>query len=149
MRGTVRFPIQVQARGPTRRLTITQTTTTPTALTIGVDLGDRKSHICVLDAAREIVEEGRIATIPKALRARFEGMASTCCRLYNSDELRGSSPLRVAARIGWVSGIVGLRRSFAQVCTVVVVFSACRTSSRIPRDLGCPPNRGKVSCGGI
>ena len=26
-----------------------ETTTTPVILTIGIDLGDRKSHICVLD----------------------------------------------------------------------------------------------------
>ncbi len=51
--------------------------TTPSTLTIGIDLGDRKSHICVLDAAGEMVEESRIATTPKALRARFEGLAPT------------------------------------------------------------------------
>ncbi len=56
---------------------MTQATTTPSTLTIGVDLGDRKSHICVLDVAGEIVEESRIATTPKALRARFEGLAPT------------------------------------------------------------------------
>jgi len=46
-------------------------------LTIGLDLGDRKSQICVLDGAGEIVEESRIATTPKALRTRFAGLAST------------------------------------------------------------------------
>jgi transposase len=46
-------------------------------LTIGIDLGDRKSHVCVLDASGEVVEESRIATTPKALRARFEGQAPT------------------------------------------------------------------------
>ena len=56
---------------------MTQATTTPSTLTIGIDLGDRKSHICVLDAAGEIVEESRIATTPKTLRARFEGLART------------------------------------------------------------------------
>ncbi len=29
---------------------MTESTTTPTTLTIGIDLGDRKSHLCVLDA---------------------------------------------------------------------------------------------------
>lgn len=56
---------------------MTQATTTPSTVTIGMDLGDRKSNICVLDAAGEIVEESRIATTPKALRARFEGQAPT------------------------------------------------------------------------
>ena len=56
---------------------MTQATTTPSTLTIGIDLGDRKSHVCVLDAAGEVVEESRIATTPKALRARFECLAPT------------------------------------------------------------------------
>ena len=56
---------------------MTESTTTPTTMTIGVDLGDRKSHICVLDAVGEIAEESRSATTPKALRARFEGLVRT------------------------------------------------------------------------
>jgi transposase len=56
---------------------MTQATTTPSTLTIGIDLGDRKSHVCVLDADGEIVEESQIATKPNALRARFEGLAPT------------------------------------------------------------------------
>ena len=56
---------------------MTRATTTRSTLTIGIDLGDRKSHSCVLDAAGEIVEESRIATTPKALRVQFEGRAPT------------------------------------------------------------------------
>ena len=56
---------------------MSEASTTPSTLTIGIDLGDRKSHVCVLDAAGEVVEESRIATTPKALRARFEGQAPT------------------------------------------------------------------------
>lgn len=48
-------------------------------LTIGVDLGDRWSHCCVLDSRGEVCEEIRIATTPEALRRRFEGMAR--CRV--------------------------------------------------------------------
>ena len=46
-------------------------------MTIGIDLGDRKSHVCVLDADGTVTEESRIATTPKALRARFEGAVPT------------------------------------------------------------------------
>jgi len=56
---------------------MSQATTAPSHLTIGIDLGDRNSHVCLLDTAGEIVEESRIATTPKALRARFEGLAHT------------------------------------------------------------------------
>lgn len=44
-------------------------------LTIGVDLGDKYSQVCVLDARGEIVEEGRVATTREALERRFKGMA--------------------------------------------------------------------------
>ncbi len=40
-------------------------------LTIGVDLGDRYSHFCVLDASGEIVEDGRVTTSPAGLSRRF------------------------------------------------------------------------------
>ncbi len=48
-------------------------------LTIGVDLGDRYSHLCVVDEHGEVCEEGRIATTARAMRKRFEGMAR--CRV--------------------------------------------------------------------
>lgn len=74
---------------------MTKATTTAPTMTIGIDLGDRKSHICVLDAAGEIVEESRIATTPKALQARFEGL----------------TPTRIAHEVGthsaWVSELLG------------------------------------------
>ena len=59
---------------------MTESTITPTTMTIGIDLGDRKSHICVLDAVGEIAEESRSATTPKALRARFEGFGAHAYR---------------------------------------------------------------------
>ena len=73
---------------------MTESTTTPTTLTIGIDQGDRKSHVCVLDADGQVVEESQIATKPKALRARFEGLA----------------PMRIALEVGghsaWVSELL-------------------------------------------
>ena len=56
---------------------MTESIAAPTTLTIGIDLGDRKSHVCMLDVAGTVVEESRIATRPKAMRARFEGLAPT------------------------------------------------------------------------
>jgi transposase len=40
-------------------------------LTIGVDLGDKWSHLCVLDEAGEVAEEGRIATRREAFEKHF------------------------------------------------------------------------------
>jgi len=43
-------------------------------LTIGVDLGDKWSHVCVLDESGEVIERGRVVTKPEALQKRFEGL---------------------------------------------------------------------------
>jgi len=71
-----------------------EASTTPMTLTIGIDLGDRKSHACVLDAGGEVVEESRIATTAGAMRARFEGL----------------TPTRIALEVGgqsaWVSELL-------------------------------------------
>jgi transposase len=51
---------------------MTEASTTAANLTIGIDLGDRTSHVCVLDAAGDVIESGTIATKPAAIRRRFE-----------------------------------------------------------------------------
>jgi transposase len=43
-------------------------------LTIGIDLGDAFSQLCVLDADAEVIEESSIRTTEAAFRARFEAM---------------------------------------------------------------------------
>lgn len=43
-------------------------------LTVGIDLGDKYSQVCVLDDKPEIVEEARIRTTPEVLRRKFEAM---------------------------------------------------------------------------
>ena len=49
-------------------------------VTIGVDLGDRKSHLCVLDNHGEIVNEEAITTSPAALERLFpEASTRSCC----------------------------------------------------------------------
>lgn len=42
-------------------------------ITVGLDLGDRFSHYCVLNEDGEVVEEGRIQTNEAAMRQQFEG----------------------------------------------------------------------------
>ena len=44
-------------------------------LIVGLDVGDRYTHICVLDEDGEIIEEARVTTTPKALTRRFAGMS--------------------------------------------------------------------------
>jgi transposase len=50
-----------------------------TDMTIGVDLGDKWSRLCVLDENGEVCEEGRIATTAHAMRKRFSTEAP--CRV--------------------------------------------------------------------
>lgn len=48
-------------------------------MTAGLDLGDKYSHVCVLDESGEVVDEGRVSTTPRALGQRFGGRAR--CRV--------------------------------------------------------------------
>jgi transposase len=63
--------------------------------TVGIDLGDQYSAICVLDQEGDKVEEGRVRMIRTALRQRFSSMP----------------PSRVALEVGthspWVSRLLG------------------------------------------
>jgi len=45
------------------------------SLTVGLDLGDRFMQVCVLDEARNVVEEARVATKAETLRRRFSSSA--------------------------------------------------------------------------
>ncbi len=44
---------------------------TATGPTIGVDVGDTWSQICVVDAGGTVVEEARVRTTAEAMRGRF------------------------------------------------------------------------------
>lgn len=42
------------------------------SVTVGIDLGDHHSHICLIDTENgEVLEESRIPTTPEAFRRRF------------------------------------------------------------------------------
>ena len=43
------------------------------SITVGLDLGDRRSHYCFLNEDGEVVEEGRLATTEAGIRQQFEG----------------------------------------------------------------------------
>ena len=48
-------------------------------MTLGLDMGDRYSHYCLLNQQGEVVEEGRMQSTSAALRRHFEG--ETCLRI--------------------------------------------------------------------
>jgi transposase len=62
--------------------------------TVGMDLGDRTSHFCVLDEGGMVVERGKVQTTREGFRKRFEGV----------------TPMRIALEVGthspWVSRLL-------------------------------------------
>lgn len=65
------------------------------SLTVGIDVGDKHSHVCVLDAGGEVIEESRIRTTVEAVRRRFSNMVGMRVALeagthsnWIADELR-------------------------------------------------------------
>ena len=78
---------------------MTERTTTPptaaTSTTIGIDIGDRMSHICVLDDAGSVIETGVVASTPAAFTKRFER----------------DDPTRIAVEVGgqsaWIDELLG------------------------------------------
>jgi transposase len=66
------------------------------SMTVGIDLGDKYSHLCLIDTeSGEVLEEGRLRTTPEALRRRF-----------SSEQ----QPMRIAIEAGthspWVSRLL-------------------------------------------
>jgi transposase len=64
------------------------------ARTIGMDLGDRYTQLCVLDDGGEVVEEGRVRTTRAALKQRLEGVE------------RSRVVLEVGPHSPWISRLV-------------------------------------------
>jgi transposase len=62
-------------------------------LTIGVDLGDRNSHFCVLGSDAEIISEGSIRTTPSSFEKHFGKFASSLIAMEVSTHSRWASQL--------------------------------------------------------
>lgn len=66
----------------------------PGNLTIGIDLGDRFSHYCLLDQDGTVIEEGRVRMTRDELRVHFEGLAAA------------RFALEAGTHSGWVSRLL-------------------------------------------
>lgn len=62
--------------------------------TVGLDVGDRNSHYCVLDAESEWMEEGRIRTTEASLRKQF------------GDDVRMRIALEAGTHSAWISRLL-------------------------------------------
>ena len=101
---------------------MTKHTPTYTGETIGVDLGDRYTHVCVLDATGEIVERTQVATRIEALRQWFARRPAS----------------RVALEVGthspWASRVItdcGHRTLVANPRKVRLVYATDSKSDRV------------------
>jgi hypothetical protein len=69
--------------------------TTTEQITIGIDLGDRFSHCCVLGSDGRILTEGRLRSNPETIARHFQDLP----------------PSRIAIEVGthsrWVSQLLG------------------------------------------
>jgi transposase len=62
-------------------------------LTIGLDLGDRKSHYCVLDQGGTVIEEGSVQTSPASMEKHFSQYPHSVVALEVSTHSRWVSQL--------------------------------------------------------
>ena len=103
--------------------------------TIGMDLGDKYSRLCVLDEHGDVCEETRIPTTRRAIEKRFTE----------------ANPCRVAApltKVDWVlrlPPIIRGRRRIA-VCPGGAVFSFVVSAYRIGAVPGTIGNHGDLRC---
>ena len=90
-------------------------------VTVGLDLGDKSSWMCVLDEAATIVEEARIPTTPAAMRRRFSQLG----------------PARVARETGTSSrGVAEILKGCGHevsVANAVAGSQLCRRGSKTDR----------------
>lgn len=94
-----------------------------TTMTVGLDLGDKYTHVCILDTETgEVVEEGRLRTTPEAFEGRFEGSE----RLTIALEVSTHSP--------WVSRLLegsGHEVVVANPRKTRLIYSGSRKTDRI------------------
>jgi transposase len=64
----------LEAQNESRRLAMKHHTKESARMTIGLDLGDKHSHLRVLNSEGDIIEEGRIRTTPEDFKRRFKGI---------------------------------------------------------------------------
>lgn len=80
-------------------------------LTVGVDIGDKHSQVCVLDARGEVLEEARVATTQAGLRRKLEALAPSLV------------VIEVGGHSRWVSL---LAESLGHACLVANAYRARR-----------------------
>jgi hypothetical protein len=126
--------------------------TSPNSVTIGLDLGDRCSHFCVLDAGGFSLEPGRVAKWPAEPTAFLARVAPACLVV----EVGGHSP-----RVRRLAQAAGMEVSVANTCRVnepratsartiarTRSCSRCLRASTLDVDLARHPHAARRTAGG-
>jgi transposase len=91
-------------------------------ITIGMDLGDKKSRYCMLDSTGEILLEDSVGTNQTAMREKFQGMRG--CRVA----------IEVGTHSPWVSRLMsrlGLEVIVANARQVKLISASSRKNDRL------------------
>jgi transposase len=103
----------------TTQMKMTKISTTTSGLTVGLDLGDRGSQFCLLDADGIICEEGRLRSTRSAFQARFGALAparqTSTHSLWASEWLAELGHEVIVAHVREVRAIVGSNNKSDQV----------------------------------
>src|SRR5262245_5462870 len=89
--------------------------------TIGIDLGDKWSHYCILDGAGEVMEEGRFRTTKESLTKHFADLARTRIALENG------------AHSIWISECLREFGHEVLVANVQELYAICRSDRKSDR----------------
>ncbi len=120
---------------------MTQLTQTPALLTIGLDVGDRTTHLCVLDADRQVAHRGHCPTRRDAILQALESYAGARVIL----EAGSQSP--------WLSAVLreqGFAVQVADPRRVALISKDPRKTDRRDAEMlarlgsGCPELLGQV-----
>jgi hypothetical protein len=99
----------------------------PETLTIGIDLGDRFGHYCILDQKGVVVEEGRVKMTRKEVTVHFQRLAAA------------RIAMEAGTHSGWVSRLLesfGHEVLVANVCETPGISHSHRKSDPRCREAG-------------
>jgi len=105
-----------------QRCNLSQLAQLSEALTIGLDLGDKTSHYCVLDASGDVLAEGSLETTPSAFQAHLRTLPA--CRIA----------LEVGAHSRWASSLLkefGHEVIIASASQVRLIYDTTRKTDKV------------------
>ncbi|MGI9072603.1 MAG: IS110 family transposase [Bryobacteraceae bacterium] len=105
-----------------QRCNLSQLAQLSEALTIGLDLGDKTSHYCVLDASGDVLAEGSLETTPSAFQAHLRTLPA--CRIA----------LEVGAHSRWASSLLkefGHEVIIANASQVRLIYDTTRKTDKV------------------